>query len=552
MLLNKKNKTYPIEIINNSIVSPISYSVVDKITFSCALCSSQDTKNIGSFNKDYSLLLCRKCARIKKCRDKYGVDNISQLPNHKEKMIATNREKFGKDFYSQTEERQEKVKQTNLEKYGVENVAQVESFKEKIKQTNLEKYGSTSAMKNEEISQKAFSTMKEKYGGGPLLAPGAKEKFDKTMKERYGDDLSRVYYKEEPKKIKELKAHLENLQMELVSVYEDEEPIYKITSGFDIKCHCGEVYNLSWNKHVFSTTGCSKHYQNKVSGKEQELIDFITSLGFSCQKHILKNGKHIDILVAEKNIGFEFDGLYWHSQDMLESRGQNGVRYHLDKTNEASKEGIRLIHIFEDEWDLKEDIVKSKVRSILGVRDKTVFARKTIISVIDNETKKNFLQLHHIQGDCVNAVSLGAFYENVLVGVMTFSTSRISLGQKKEEGKFELVRFATSQNVVGLASKMLSFFVKNYPCKEVFSYADKRWSQGALYEKMGFIKIRDTPPNYWYIINNVRKHRFMFRKSELSKILPKFDESKSEHLNMLENGGKRIWDCGNLLFSLKV
>ena len=93
-----------------------------------------------------------------------------------------------------------------------------------------------------------------------------------------------------------------------------------------------------------------------------------------------------------------------------------------------------------------------------------------------------------------------------------------------------------------------SHFENNYKWKEIYSYADRRWSQGKLYEAIGFKLDGVTPPNYWYIVDKGRKHRFSYRKSVLKNKLKKFDENLSERENMKMNGYNRIWDCGNNVF----
>jgi len=130
---------------------------------------------------------------------------------------------------------------------------------------------------------------------------------------------------------------------------------------------------------------------------------------------------------------------------------------------------------------------------------------------------------------------------------MTFSHGSLAKGVKKQDPLiWELNRFCTHLEFVisGIAGKLLEHFKKNYNWKEIFSYADRRWSNGNLYEKLGFELIASTQPNYWYVRNIERIHRFALRKRP--------DEPKDipEHLLRLEEGYTRIWDCGNLKFKL--
>ena len=118
------------------------------------------------------------------------------------------------------------------------------------------------------------------------------------------------------------------------------------------------------------------------------------------------------------------------------------------------------------------------------------------------------------------------------------------MGGKKEE--WELTRFCNKINfvVVGAASKLFKFFIKNYNPNKIVSYSDVRLFDGKMYETLGFNKISQSKPNYWYVINDIRYHRFNFRKSILVK--EGFDKNKTEKQIMFDRGIYRIYDCGNI------
>ena len=75
--------------------------------------------------------------RNKTVKDKYGVDNVFQLEETKEKIKNTIVEHFGdyQGFYNY-------MKEKFLKKYGVENPWQIDSVQKKCTETKLEKYGS--------------------------------------------------------------------------------------------------------------------------------------------------------------------------------------------------------------------------------------------------------------------------------------------------------------------------------------------------------------------------------------------------------------------------
>ena len=161
-----------------------------------------------------------------------------------------------------------------------------------------------------------------------------------------------------------------------------------------------------------------------------------------------------------------------------------------------------------------------------------------------------FLNNNHIQGFMGSKIKIGLFYNNELVSLMTFGNLRKSMGQKKLEGSYEMLRFCNKLNinVIGGASKLFKYFIRNYNPIEVISYADRSWSKGNLYEKLGFSMEYKTKPNYYYIINGVREYRFNYRKDILVK--QGFNENKTEHQIMLERKIYRIYNTGNYKFEI--
>jgi len=209
-----------------------------------------------------------------------------------------------------------------------------------------------------------------------------------------------------------------------------------------------------------------------------------------------------------------------------------------------------LIHIYEDNWLYKRDIVKSIILNLIGKTPNKIYARKCKLRTVDNKLVREFLEYNHIQGFLGSKVKLGLFYEDKLISLMTFGTLRKNLGQKSKEGSWELLRFCNklNTNVIGGASKLFKHFINNYQFESIISYADRSWSKGNLYEKLGFKLSHETKPNYHYIdkINIIRINRFNFRKDKL--ISEGFDTTKTEHEIMLERGYYRIYNSGSYKF----
>jgi hypothetical protein len=259
-------------------------------------------------------------------------------------------------------------------------------------------------------------------------------------------------------------------------------------------------------------------------------------------------GKELDIYIQSHNLAIEFNGIYWHSEAMGKCRS-----YHLNKTNECSGKNIQLLHIFENEWDniTKQEIWKSIINTKLNICNSKIFARKCTINEVDNKTAKQFLLNNHLQGHIPSSINIGLYYENELVSLMTFGKSRYN-----KSYQYELIRFCNKINtlVIGGASKIFKYFISNYTPLSLISYADLRYSTGAIYEKLGFTKLKSSTPNYFYFHKNNKlklMSRLQFQKHKLQGKLETFDTELSEYQNMLNNGYDRIWDCGNGVYEYK-
>lgn len=282
-----------------------------------------------------------------------------------------------------------------------------------------------------------------------------------------------------------------------------------------------------------------------TSKPEKELSDFVSALILD---EIKTNDRQtikpleLDIYIPEKQLAIEFDGLYWHSD-----RTDSDKNYHLRKTEFCEEQDIHLIHIFDNEWLYKQDIVKSRIKNLLGIYDKTVGARHCTVIVVDNKTSKQFLDENHIQGQAASKVNLGLYFENELVSLMTFSKPRFS-----KQYDWELVRFCNKlgYHIPGAAGKLLSYFEKSYSPKSLVSYADRRWSYSKknVYQALDFSLSHSSAPNYWYWKGNEFSSRIKYQKHKLAGLLETFDPELSEIQNMIANGYNRVFDCGNLVY----
>ena len=287
---------------------------------------------------------------------------------------------------------------------------------------------------------------------------------------------------------------------------------------------------------------CPKCSLGQSSKGQEEVTEYIESL--IKEKVISRfksgNGTEIDIFIPHLNLGIEYNGLYYHST-------KRGDHHLLKKLNYCKSINIRLIHLFEDEWLFKKEIVKSRLKNILKL-GQSINARDTSVMFISQDILQKFLEEQHIQGSIINSTHrYGLYMKDKLVAVMSFCSNRFD----KSNLLIELSRYCSAGNVIGGFSKLLKFFISEHNPYGIVSYSDNRWSNGDVYAKNGFSKINEGFPGYFWCKNQRRHSRHNFQKHKLKAMWPDiYSDNKTEDIMCIEKGYCLVEDCGSSRWEL--
>ena len=446
-----------------------------------------------------------------------------------------------KEYYNK---RLEKTKRTKLKKYGNENYQNVEKGKE----TKLKKYGNEN-YNNREKSNKTFKDNNS--------VVSKVSKYKKTCLERYG--VENYFMSEEYlSNVKEKNKNEIGFEWYNQRHYKNYDNLNEnfvrnnfIKNGVFLIDDFGDYFNMAEKatkylyKRKFNIVEPTK---TNTIYKQFEIFNLIKTQN-KLYNYKLIGLKEIDIVLPDIKLGIEYDGLIFHSEGLLNEGKIRNVdkNYHLKKTELCLEKGYTLFHIFESD---NIDIWLSMINNRLGVNER-IYARKCIIKELKSTEIKDFLNNNHLQGFINSSINLGLYHNDELVSVMTFSKPRFN-----KNYDYELIRFCNKLNtsVIGSASKLFNYFIKNYNPKSIISYANRRFSNGSIYEKLGFKFLRKTAPNYFYFKPSIRilMSRNQFQKHKLANLLDKFDENLSESENMFNNGYRRIYDCGNLVYGYTI
>ncbi|WP_316843552.1 hypothetical protein [Pedobacter psychrodurus] len=196
---------------------------------------------------------------------------------------------------------------------------------------------------------------------------------------------------------------------------------------------------------------------------------------------------------------------------------------------EYHKKNIKLVHLWEDIWLSRPDQVLARIKSLLG-RNIRIHGRKTKAFKIAKPVADAFLTENHLQGSVSSRYKIGLFEKEELIAVATFSALR-KMNHTENYKSAELIRFAVKSgySITGGLSKLISFFAETHKPNDLMTYADRDWSAGEAYVKLGFTQTAV-----------VESHNYILDE-KLNRQLKKNNQSS----------GQEVFNTGSLKFILK-
>jgi DNA invertase Pin-like site-specific DNA recombinase len=312
-------------------------------------------------------------------------------------------------------------------------------------------------------------------------------------------------------------------------------------------------YNCSIPTITSTLRNCNIEILRNNSSSPENLIKYIlqyfdNTISEKSDKQIL-NGKEIDIINYDKKIGFEYNGLYFHSTN------KKGENYHINKTNLANENNFELYHIFEDEFLSNSTLVINLLLEKLNINHyitdecfeylEDCFINE--VSVFDINLEKyininsNDCFISEIQSD----IKQNQFYigygvvkyfdetNNINYGVFT-KENNIQIGYYSINGDNIIENFYIEEkyNFKNFDINIFNDYIEKHKPTNLIIKFDKRWfSKKHLkdFENIGFILDSEEEPRISYYKNDKRFHGY--------------DDSYSENI---------IHDCGSFVYKLEI
>jgi hypothetical protein len=227
----------------------------------------------------------------------------------------------------------------------------------------------------------------------------------------------------------------------------------------------------------------------------------------------------IDIYMPMTMTAIEYHGLYFNSE-LFKNR-----LYHAEKTRGCNSLGIKLLHLFEDEWREKRVACLNHIK-MLANKGRLSKEFQIYCRVLDKHQKSEFLELNHLEGDTNTLHDIGLFIDDDIVAIASLRKPR----HRSYIDMIELCRFCNISEIQ--SSTVLAYFVdyiRDKICSNtICAVVDDRLGLRSVYEEAGFLKDHILEPRFWWTDGHQR--------------LPRHKINHSDQHD-LENALVKIWGC---------
>jgi hypothetical protein len=321
---------------------------------------------------DYDEKVCECGGKLKFRNFKFGYNRFcrsncsAMIKNHNDKIKSNPKSKSEKDKI------QQKVKQTFLDRYGVERYSQTDKWKQQVIQTNQEKFGHDWFTQSQQYQEYYKEYCMSKYGGDIINSFQDRE-VKEMIRKKFYDSL--------------LKRHPNIIEIR------DNSFVCKCP---DESCNLCKEKQFEIDKITFSGRNSRNidictirtKYRSLISSKERSMYQFIRD---NYNGEIVENdrtildGKEIDIYLPDLHLGFEFNGIYWHSSIFKDRT------YHQSKFLSCWLKGIQLIQIWEDDWQDRTDEMKQIILQKIYNENTVIEDTPEVVIDLDTTMVNNYI-----------------------------------------------------------------------------------------------------------------------------------------------------------------
>lgn len=417
-------------------------------------------------------------------QEKYGVDNVSQVPSIKEKAKATTLERHGAESPFGSKKVQRKIAKTNLERYGAENTFASEEIKTRIKKVLLDRYGVENVTLNPDIRAKQLESMTKKHGVSYALQnPSLLDVQKSTLLERYGVD-NPAKIEEIRKKSRELRQKVSDEKFEEILVelandsisgkispeilrenfgYSNSSPVYK-------RIHRLELENL-----------VQYGGQSVVNQRWKNILESKLNVELQSEISIFSNKRwKVDFCHKESRVAIDINPTVSHStQKTHPFYTPKSKSYHQIRALDAQKNGWSLYQVYD--WASENKILHDLQELINPYKEEISLGDRSIVK-LSLEDAKSFLKKHYLTINANEIITYAETISGEITQAMTFSKS--AEGSVSEN--YDVANYYKTRTGTGNFNQLFQAFLKDRDPKMVRASFDLDFGRDNPYEPLGF------------------------------------------------------------------
>lgn len=321
-----------------------------------------------------------------------------------------------------------------------------------------------------------------------------------------------------------------------------------------IRCRKHDVvFQQTPTNHLSGKVGCTRCNHMKSAGEEAVRAFLSTFVLTEQRNRSLIAPKELDIWMPERQLAVEYCGAYFHSAGSA-AEERTLKRKHIEKYLACRSKGIRLITLYDVDWDARKGAIRRLLRNAVGKTRGRLMARKCELRDVPIKEARAFYDRYHPQGGAGNGSHYGLYWRDKLVACMRFTFGANDRGSAASGRAWTLTRYATRITVAGAASRLFKAFVREHNPQEVKSFSDNRFFDGGMYAQLGFVLEGESPPDYqvWSPKLGLRpkphyQRRVLAARLQEHGVSEPFDpdtDARSEAEMTYLMGARRIYDCG--------
>lgn len=393
---------------------------------------------------------------------------------------------------------------------------------------------------NDERIAAAAEVLKDVYARGDAV-PWAKGRTKETD-DRVAAMAEKVSLSLSKKDLRERLDSIKRLDLEEVKRRVESSGFFEVIDGLNdyvnrgskvivVQCKtCGDTFhgsiNTLWHSRCFKCSpGGSAAQESIARWLEGEL-----HLTVSRNDRQTLPGLEIDIHVPDRKFAIEYNGLYWHCHI------NKSPTYHDHKSQVALRAGIRLLHVFEDEWRDKRPLVENVIKASLGLLPD--LATRTTVREMSPSERIKFLETNCLDGDIKSSKSFATFDESGMV------TCCVSLRKNVVVRICHLIgRY--SPNDERMAMEAAKKWVSSEGHRKIQVVLDSRFGgMSSAIDLHGLKLKKKTPVMWWWTDLTDRFNRFKF-KADASRSMTEAEVAS-------DAGVVKIWGCENAVYEMEV